>query len=240
MPKITYGNQTFEYTIIRKNNKSITIKVNNEGKITITCPSFIKESEIYELVMKKADWIIGKLKLIEDKTSQAKEVEFISGEHLLYMGEKHMLEIHEIEDKKGYVRLSGEKIEAYVPSMLKNIEKKDYIRALLIHWYKYQAREKFVERTNLYGSKLKLYPKSIRVKGQKTLWGSCSSKENINFNWRLIMAPLAILDYVVVHELCHLKERNHSSRFWALVESIVPDYKEKRKWLKDNGMSLNI
>ncbi|MDF2674900.1 MAG: hypothetical protein K0R09_3168, partial [Clostridiales bacterium] len=78
------------------------------------------------------------------------------------------------------------------------------------------------------------------VKEQKTLWGSCSSKDNINFNWKLIMAPQAVLDYIVVHELCHLKHRDHSKNYWNLVEQIIPDHKEKRKWLKENGRSLVV
>ena len=81
---------------------------------------------------------------------------------------------------------------------------------------------------------------TISIRDQKTRWGSCSSKGNLSFSWRLILAPPKVLDYVVVHELCHRKEMNHSPRFWVLVESMIPDYKTHRKWLKENGEKLTI
>ncbi|WP_133627269.1 M48 family metallopeptidase [Fonticella tunisiensis] len=80
----------------------------------------------------------------------------------------------------------------------------------------------------------------VVVKEQKSIWGSCSSRGNINFNWRLIMAPLSVIDYVVIHELCHLKHQDHSSKFWSLVEYVMPDYKEKKKWLRENGGRLKL
>ncbi|HID0886867.1 TPA: M48 family metallopeptidase, partial [Clostridium botulinum] len=91
-----------------------------------------------------------------------------------------------------------------------------------------------------YSNILKVAPKNIVIKNQKTLWGSCSSKGNINYNYKIVMAPLKILDYIVVHELCHLVHMNHSKDFWQLVESIIPDFKERRNWLKENGYKLKI
>ena len=79
-----------------------------------------------------------------------------------------------------------------------------------------------------------------RIAGQKTRWGSCSSNKTLSFNWKLMLAPPKVLDYVVVHEICHLREMNHSPRFWALVESLMPDYKQQRKWLKENGHTLEL
>lgn len=81
---------------------------------------------------------------------------------------------------------------------------------------------------------------NIAIRDQSTRWGSCSSKKNLNFNWRLIFGPEEVLDYVIVHELCHLKEMNHSKNFWNLVASIMPDYKQRRNWLKSNGMRLKM
>ena len=80
----------------------------------------------------------------------------------------------------------------------------------------------------------------ISIRDQKTRWGSCSSEGNLSFNWRLILAPPDVLDYVVIHELCHRKEMNHSKEFWALVESLMPEYKERRKWLRENGNNLTL
>ena len=106
--------------------------------------------------------------------------------------------------------------------------------------YRQAAREYFPARVAYYESILGVTHGSIHIRDQKTRWGSCSAKGNLNFNWRLMLAPPRVLDYVVVHELCHRKEMNHSKAFWNAVEMVLPDYKELRKWLRDNGSSLTL
>jgi predicted metal-dependent hydrolase len=127
----------------------------------------------------------------------------------------------------------------YVPKSIKE-NKEEYIKAALEGWYRIRAEKIFAEKIRFYAEKLKVYPKRIVIKDQKTKWGSCSSKGNINFNFRVIMAPENIIDYLVVHELCHLVHMNHSSDFWNLVKSILPNYREDEEWLKINGVNLNI
>lgn len=104
--------------------------------------------------------------------------------------------------------------------------------------YRKAAKEYFSARVSYYERIIGVTHASIAVRDQKTRWGSCSSRGNLNFNWRLMLAPPRVLDYVVVHELCHRKEMNHSKAFWRAVETVLPDYKELRKWLKDNGRTL--
>lgn len=106
--------------------------------------------------------------------------------------------------------------------------------------YRKAAREYFPKRVSHYAHILGVTYGKISIRDQKTRWGSCSSEGNLSFNWRLILAPPNVLDYVVVHELCHRKEMNHSHEFWALVESIMPNYKEYRKWLRINGKNLTL
>ena len=103
---------------------------------------------------------------------------------------------------------------------------------------KQRILDQFVERVRYYESLMKLYSRRITIRNQKTRWGSCSAKGNLNFNWRLILAPEPVLDYVVIHELAHRKEMNHSPAFWAEVEKILPDYRERRKWLKTYGQTV--
>ena len=104
--------------------------------------------------------------------------------------------------------------------------------------YRRQAKQVFPERIHYYEPLLGVQASGIRIKDQKTRWGSCSSKGNINLNWRLILAPKEVMYYVIIHELCHLREMNHSQAFWKLVESICPDYRDHRQWLKDHGDQL--
>jgi predicted metal-dependent hydrolase len=110
----------------------------------------------------------------------------------------------------------------------------------MLNWYRKKAREQINERIKYYQPKVGVQPARITVKEQKKRWGSCSSRGNLNFNWRAVMAPSPVLDYIIVHELCHLKHHNHSREFWNLLASILPDYKNRREWLKKNGVRLNL
>lgn len=112
--------------------------------------------------------------------------------------------------------------------------------AVLVKKYKSLARNEFQKRCAYYQKYTGGIYHTISIRDQKTRWGSCSSKGNLSFNWRLILAPSEILDYVVVHELCHLTYMNHSKDFWNMVASIIPDYKIRRKWLKENGYTLHL
>lgn len=106
---------------------------------------------------------------------------------------------------------------------------KDYVKARSL------ARAVFEQKVSLYAKLMQVSYGRISIRDQKTRWGSCSGRGNLNFNWRLILAPEEVLDYVVVHELAHRKEMNHSDRFWAQVAAVMPDYRKQRQWLKQNG-----
>ena len=111
---------------------------------------------------------------------------------------------------------------------------------IFLEWYRQQALQKISERVRFYYAITNLKYHKIKISNAKKRWGSCSSQGNLNFSWRLIMAPLEVIDYVVVHELVHLEEKNHANRFWNKVEKILPDYKIQKKWLKENGHNLKL
>lgn len=114
-------------------------------------------------------------------------------------------------------------------------------RTLLTNWFRTQAQELFTERTHYWSKVLKLSPTHLDIRSQKTRWGSCSTKTGaLHFNWKVLMAPSEIIDYLIVHELCHLQVPNHSSDFWQLVQTFLPDYKLRRRWLTENGVSLDF
>jgi len=117
------------------------------------------------------------------------------------------------------------------PAILKKLAEK---------WYRKEAEKIILQRVEKYRYKFKISPGNIKVKEQKRRWGTCTSKGNIYFNWRIIMAPLNVIDYVIVHEFSHLAYHNHSVKFWNYVGSIMPDYKERKKWLGENGLLLEL
>jgi hypothetical protein len=114
------------------------------------------------------------------------------------------------------------------------------IKKQLTFWYQQQATDYITNRTHELIKTTHLQPKSITVKTYKARWGSCTIKGDIQFNWKLMMTPPAVIDYVIIHELCHLEQHNHSAKFWQLVEQFEPNYKTHRSWLKKNGQELNL
>ncbi len=113
-------------------------------------------------------------------------------------------------------------------------------RELFVRWYKERAREIFHERVRYYSRQLGLWPKKIRITSARSRYGSCSPDNSLSFTFRLVMAPYPMIDYVIVHELAHIKIKNHSRTFWNFMEEIMPDYKNRRKWLKDNSVMLDV
>jgi predicted metal-dependent hydrolase len=115
---------------------------------------------------------------------------------------------------------------------------KKSVRLMLIDWYKSHAEKLLIEKTKRFSDVIGVKSNSVRVKNYKSRWGSCSAKGDISYNWRIMMAPHSIVDYVVVHELCHILEQNHSSKYWKHVERYVPNWRECREWLKENEESM--
>ncbi|MBL4937583.1 M48 family metallopeptidase [Clostridium sp. YIM B02515] len=236
--QITIKDKKITYTLQRKNRKTISIKITNKGEVVISAPLHISDEKINEVIEKKSNWILLKLEEFSLR-EPLKENTFLDERKLKFLGEKYNLSLFDTFNSNIEIIFDSKNFKIYVPKSIKE-NKEDYIKAALVSWYRNRAEKIFTEKVKSYAEKLKVYPKRIVIKDQKTKWGSCSSKGNINFNFRVIMAPENIVDYLVVHELCHLVHMNHSSNFWNLVKSILPNYKEAEEWLKINGINLNI
>jgi len=233
-------NNRIYYELTKTKRKTIGIIVDKNGKVKVHAPSYVSDRQIREVVQKKADWIIKKVNEIAEKNLNSVYRQFVNGEKFLFLGKECTLEIAEKDLGKPEVLLKGDTIVVYISRELSVESRRQTIKEVLIKWYRQRFAEIVKERIEKHSVRLKAAPRKVVVKDQKTIWGSCSKKGNINLNWRLIMAPLHVIDYVVVHELCHLKFMNHSKDFWNLVESIQPSCYENRKWLKANGHRLEI
>lgn len=163
---------------------------------------------------------------------------YLSGEKFLYRGRLYPLVIEEVSGANYYTIFQGSRIYVYVPPNLPPAEQALLVRNLLCKWYLNQAEKVLPEQVDYYAKRLAISYNKLKVKNQKTRWGSCSSKGNINLNWRIIMAPNQVIAYVIIHELCHLRFMNHSQEFWDIVANYLPDYKEWKAWLKINGNLL--
>jgi predicted metal-dependent hydrolase len=127
---------------------------------------------------------------------------------------------------------------AHVPETMSTDDHSENIRLALINWIKKQATTQVEQLVAQHANKNRLYPRTLSIKTQKSRWGSCGIHNDIHINWLLLLAPIEVLEYVVVHELCHTQVKNHSSQFWALVAEHLPDYQQHRKWLKKHGGRL--
>lgn len=241
MARIMAGNTEINYRIIRSRRKTIALIIDPEKGIIVRAPERMTDEQIGEFVKSKASWITKKREEIKRAKSLSRAKEFVNGEKLPFLGKQYEIEMIESEDIKGAeIILKDGKFQIRIPSNLERDNRREIIKRELIEWYKREARIKYKERVELYKNKLNVDFNKIYIRDQKTRWGSCSSKGNLNFNWRLIMAPLPVMDYIVVHELAHLIHPNHGRDFWRLVESVIPDYIEKKEWLKIYGNGLSV
>ena len=157
-----------------------------------------------------------------------------NGDVLYYLGENRILTVIREDRKRSIVKCVQDRLLLFVPYEADYGEK----RRQLEKWYRKEAALVLHQKASEFAKLLSVSFEDVRIKDQKSRWGSCSSKGNLNFNCLLMLTPPEVIDYVVAHELCHLKEMNHSARFWNEVEKIIPTYKEQKKWLKDNGGSF--
>ena len=224
----------FSYQLIRskKRRKTISLHIKEDGRIILYTPFHTPKWEVERFIKERESWIVEKL---SEKEKLIREVEksFIPGEKFLFLGEGYPLEIQDNYSQGHPLKLSFGKF-----ILDKNHFEK--ARDLFIHWYKREAKEKMVGRVHYYSDKLQLFPKGLKITSAQYRWGSCSRDNRLSFSWRIIMAPLNIIDYIIIHELVHIKEKNHSNRFWGYLESILPDYRNHRAWLKKNGSCLRL
>jgi len=240
MQTVKIGNSKIEYNVIRSNRKTLGLELTKKEGLKIRAPKNVDDKKIKEVVKKKADWIFKKQAELAEIKDAPKAKEFLSGEKLAYLGRRYRIKLNKKDMQGVDVLLYQGKFMIDVNKDLTEERRRAAIKEELISWYRKKAEERINERVNKYKSQIGVEPNSVKIKKQKKRWGSCSSLDNLNFNWKIIMAPMSVIDYLVVHELSHLKHSNHSRDFWNLVGSIIPDYKEKKEWLRVNGNSLEL
>ena len=217
--------------IVRSKRKTIALIIQHDGTLVVRAPLRATDKRIRELVEQKADWVRAKQTYIRTHAPRSTPKTYAPGETFLYLGQPYPLTLVAAAPKPLTLAL-GQFC----------LKKSSVPQAPLIftRWYVQQARAVFTERVELYAAHHGFSYKLIRISSARTRWGSCSTRGTLSFTWRLIMAPLPIIDYVVVHELAHTLHHNHGKDFWNLVRSIVPDFKEKVAWLSKNGELLNL
>jgi len=226
----------FEYSILRvPERRTAHLVVTPANQVILTVAKRTPPEMISEILKKKTPWVLGKL----HRNSQVKgtgKKEFVNGEAFPYLGRNYRLKIGKAKAEPSVHIVSGR-----IQVMLNGSKiSKRSVRSALQAWYVERAQEKIRDRLTVYEKRIAVTPSAVHIRNLKSRWGSCTSRRQISFNWRIILAPISIVDYVIVHELCHLIHHDHSKDFWRSIERILPDYEERKEWLRVNGGQLEM
>jgi len=223
MRKILKTNKLMDYHLIRSSRRTVALIIRN-GNLIVRAPRRADLAEIERFIRAKQGWIQKHLAKAANRQSPKKKYQ--DGEKFWFLGQEYPL--HITDDYRSKLFYDGDQ---FILSQFQ-IHK---AKSLFENWYRVQAKKILAERAIFFADKMGLLYKKITITGANTRWGSCSGKGTVNFSWRLIMAPLEIVDYVTVHELAHLAHHNHSKSFWLYVKNYYPDYKSAKNWLKEKG-----
>lgn len=217
--------------LIRSKRKTISIHIERDGSVSARIPEEISEEEILK-VLKSKEYQIHKNLALWSQLNQTKvERDYVNGQSFLYLGRNYRL--HFVEEnlgpllfKKGYFHLS--------------LSDKNLAREMFIDFYKEKLNEKLKPILKRYKGQLGVNPKEIKVMELQNRWASCTSSGNVNFHWKCAMAPIDVLNYIVVHELTHLIHPNHTNAFWNELDKVMPNYQKQIQWLKINGAGMDL
>jgi predicted metal-dependent hydrolase len=226
-----FNYKDISYTLKQSKRKTTSIFIERDGGITVLAPDSYNHERIESILEEKRSWIYRNLAEWEDLNRTRVEREFVSGEGFPYLGSSFRLKLVDDQEddlilKNGYFLMRKDKV--------------DRGEELFKHFYKTKGMTRIINRIEHFALKLGVDYRVVRVMELQHHWASCSVKGDLNFHWRCFMAPLAVLDYIVLHELAHRIHRNHNAAFWDLVDKVMPDYQKHVTWLKIHGAGMDL
>ena len=232
----TYLGETLRFDIKYKNRTSIGITIDGYGDIVVLAPRKTSDERVFQVLENNWNQIQSKIKEMQKRMDGPQEKVYENNERFLYLGNNYPIKI--VED----INIMHERVEIEEWTLLIYVKHLDNekMKQLLKRYYYQRIKALVEERVSFYQSNFKTKPRSIRITDSKSNWGTCDSKFQLTFDWRLAMAPIEVINYVVVHEMCHMVHLNHNRSFWRLVGKIMPDYKEKEKWLALSSWKMTV
>ena len=224
---IQLADKLISYTLKRSSKRrTIGLQINDRG-LTVSMPLRASEKWLHSVLQEKAGWVIDKLENWQSKKVPVQKWE--NGEPILFRGEAFSLSVN-----PGHARTPPQLTPSELIIHVADCDNQTAIKRAVLQWYKREALRVFAECLEHFTPLMKVAPRELKLTSARTQWGSCTSQGVVRLNWQLVTMPLHLIDYVVVHELAHLQEMNHSPAFWRVVESVCPDYaairKELHKW----------
>ena len=223
---VNLNNRTINYRLKQSYRiRGIRLEIRHDTGLTVVVPRNFKQGQVQDILQKKASWILRHLPDLKPVQMPLFSKEVDHGEKISYMGKNVELVIVSNGSKSSSAELKDHRICIYLNG------RQGSVARVLEHWYRSQAEMVFTQKADFHKENMGLGYHSIHIRGQKTRWGSCSPSGNLSLNWKLLLAPEPVIDYVIIHELAHLKHMNHSQKFWDFVSRYCPDWKKHRKWL---------
>ena len=214
------------YRIIRSQRKSLALTIDKEGRLIVRAPISLSDKYIRSFIKEKERWIREKQSQALACAAKHSKITLENGENILYLGEYYAVLRQAVQD----IAIEDDKL--LLPD--------EMTPAGFAGWLKDQAAIVIRERVDYYAGIMGVEYTSVKMSGAKQRWGSCGAGDTLNFAWRLVMCPLSVIDYVVVPELSHIINKDHSTNFWSLVAELLPDYKLSQKWLRQNRALMDI
>lgn len=232
--KIILNHRVISYQVKRSTRaRRVRLEIKPESGLTIVIPGFFGIARVPDVLKEKRDWILGNFAgydKVRSRSAGGTEVE--AGDAVFYRGRKLTVLTEESKGKTDCVRLEPDRL------IVSTVSGGRELNVILEQWYRIQAAALIGQKVEEWSAKLSVSHNGVTIRGQKTRWGSCSRQGSLSFNWKLLMAPEPVIDYVVIHELAHLREMNHSTSFWRLVAEHCSGWRELRKWLKTHEVEL--
>jgi predicted metal-dependent hydrolase len=240
--KVRFGTTTIDYAISRSGNRTtVAVTVHPDGAVSVVAPTETCRPKIAEAIAKKAAWVLRQQEYFcRQHNGYIKQ--FVSGESFFYLGRQYKLKVKQIEtpDQTSQVQLVRGQLLVTILHTSDPTVRAAAVRNGLIRWYRSKAREHLPQTAALFSHRLGLPYTTVQIREMKQRWGSAGAKGRVSFNWRIIMAPKRLIEYVIAHELCHLKHPNHSRDFWRLLERAMPDHERRRLGLAIVGPKFDL
>lgn len=228
---VRFGRSELRYQVERSaRRRTVSIMVTASG-VTVKAPLAVDDDRLAALVHSRGGWIVAKQVRFAAVLSNAPSPQaLVEGAAVRYLGRQHR-----VWRVPGLTapRLNGRRLEVAPGSP-------EEVRGALEGWYRQQAERVLGQRVRRYARRLGVVPTAVLVRDQRSRWGSCNARGELRFNWRVVLAPMSLIDYVVAHELCHLEHMNHSPAFWARLAQLLPDYEQRREQLALDGPKFTV
>ena len=237
--RIRFGSTTIQYEVRRSERRRKTVQITVDGGgVQVAAPMTTTDDDLRAIVRKRAPWILGRA---SGAMLEAAPKRFVSGETLPYLGRNVRMIVESVDVRSPEVRFDHWRFRVAVPQGLSGGERYEPIRRVVVGWYRDRAAARLSEVVERWWPRLgRGEMPQILVRDQRQRWGSCAPDGTLRFNWRAMMLPTALIEYVVVHELAHLTHRNHSTDFWGLVSKAMPDAQQRRQRLREAGRTLPL